>query len=188
MSVSAHDVARELRERLPGVGVAKLHKLLYYAQGWHLVAYGAPLFREEINAWANGPVVAELWADEQHDRGRPPGQPLDGTALAAIDYVVDRYGRCSGRELIAMTHDEQPWRAIGESDDPRALDNPVIAHDSLRSWFEREAEWRAHVAEVERLRQRSDVFSFAQPSNSPDLDAAVARARRGERVRHRRPR
>ena len=37
MSISAHDVAAELRRRFNGdPGVVKIHKLLYYAQGWHL--------------------------------------------------------------------------------------------------------------------------------------------------------
>ena len=37
MSVSAHDVAAELRRRFNyDPGVVKIHKLLYYAQNWHL--------------------------------------------------------------------------------------------------------------------------------------------------------
>lgn len=33
---SARDVALEIERRLPGVGEVKLHKLLYYVQGYHL--------------------------------------------------------------------------------------------------------------------------------------------------------
>jgi hypothetical protein len=44
MTVSAHDVAAVLRERLPGLPTLKLHKLLYYVQGHHLAALDAALF------------------------------------------------------------------------------------------------------------------------------------------------
>ncbi|MDQ1633589.1 MAG: hypothetical protein QOJ32_398 [Frankiaceae bacterium] len=63
---SARDVAAELRQRLPDVGVKKLHKLLYYAQGHHLAALGRPLFSESISAWDMGPVVGEFWWQEQN--------------------------------------------------------------------------------------------------------------------------
>ena len=39
----------------------RLHKLLYYAQGWHLGIRGQPLFAERIEAWKHGPVVAPLY-------------------------------------------------------------------------------------------------------------------------------
>jgi uncharacterized phage-associated protein len=43
------------------IDVFKLHKLLYYAQAWHLVWEGEPLFPEQIEAWAGGPVIPELY-------------------------------------------------------------------------------------------------------------------------------
>ncbi len=35
-ALSAHDVAAQVRQRVPGVGTKKLHKLLYYCQGHHM--------------------------------------------------------------------------------------------------------------------------------------------------------
>lgn len=188
MPVSAHDVAAELRSRLPGVGVVKLHKLLYYAQGWHLTWFGRPLFREGIHAWANGPVVRELWADEKHERGHPRPRSLDGDQLETIAYVIDRYGRLSTKDLIRRTHSEDPWRDVGESDDPSVATSPEIDHEAMRRWFERDEERMSHVAEVDRLRRRRDVYSLAPPPTTPGIEAAVARAVEGRRVRHRRPR
>ena len=40
MTVSAHDVARELRARRPELKTVQVHKILYYAQGWHLAWTG----------------------------------------------------------------------------------------------------------------------------------------------------
>jgi len=72
--VPARDVAAEIRRRLPGVGVKKLHKLLYYCQGHHLAAFGAPLFSQSISAWDMGPVVGELWHEEKRPH-RHPSRP-----------------------------------------------------------------------------------------------------------------
>jgi uncharacterized phage-associated protein len=33
----------------------KLHKLLYYAQGHYVTDSGAPLFKDDIQAWPHGP-------------------------------------------------------------------------------------------------------------------------------------
>lgn len=187
MTVSAHDVADELRRRLPEIGVIKLHKLLYYAQGWHLTLVGEPLFREPIKAWANGPVVAELWADEKHGRGRPaPVRPNDDQ-LATIDYVVERYGRFTGKDLIRLTHTEGPWRDVSEADDPGAASNPVISHEALRRWFEHDEEQVARATKVEALRQRTDIYSFGPLAMTPGLETAVSRAVKGERSRDVRP-
>lgn len=188
MSVSAHDVAAELRRRFTyDPGVVKIHKLLYYAQGWHLTWVGEPLFHERIEAWANGPVVADLWHDEKRDRPRPTSQALTGAQLATVDYILDRYGRYTARELIRRTHDEDPWRNASEADaNGWGIENPEIDHRSLRRWFEEDDEYRARAAEVERVR-KSGAYSFAPLEVTDELEAAVARAVRGERVRHSRP-
>jgi uncharacterized phage-associated protein len=187
MPVSAHDVADELRRRLPGLGAVKLHKLLYFAQGWHLARTGEPMFGEAIKAWANGPVVAELWADERYERARPARQPLDPASLVTIEYVVDRYGQPSGTELIRLTHLEDPWRTVSESDDPTPTADPEISHEALRRWFTQDDQYVGHRVEVERLRQRRDVYSFEPIERTPHLEAAVARAVHATAVRHSRP-
>jgi uncharacterized phage-associated protein len=39
----------------------KLQKLCYYAQGWWLAWTGAPLFPEDSQAWASGPICPTLY-------------------------------------------------------------------------------------------------------------------------------
>ena len=130
---SAHDVARELRLRLPAAGDVKIHKLLYYCQGWHLALTGRRLFRETIEAWTNGPVVADLWHDERKQRPRPPEQPLDGLALATIGFVLSHYGGLHGVELIRLTHSERPWLDVAERD---TWVSDEVKVDALRAFFE----------------------------------------------------
>lgn len=58
---SAHDVAAYILKRMGQMTAMKLQKLVYYSQAWSLVWDEAPLFNERIEAWANGPVVRELY-------------------------------------------------------------------------------------------------------------------------------
>ena len=167
--LSAHDVARELRTRLPDAGAVKVHKLAYYCQGWCAAWTGDSMFFEEIEAWANGPVVAHLWHDEKRNRPRPPAQNLRDEHLAVLDYVVDRYGRFSGLELVRKTHLEDPWRDISESDDACTAANPPITVDALIRWFRQDDEFRSHRADVARLRDRRDLYGFEGPAMPDDL-------------------
>ena len=109
MPVSAHAIAAELRQRQPGMGFKKLHKLLYYAQGHHLAAFGKPLFRETVSAWDMGPVVGQLWGAEKY--GEPVEvQPQLGEAeLNTIGYVLNRYGGLTAKDLENLSHSEDPW-------------------------------------------------------------------------------
>lgn len=156
--VSAHQVARQLRRQLPGLGKKKLHKLLYYCQGHHLATFATPLFHETISAWGMGPVVGQLWYDE--DRGTPSANLPDGRItegeLNTIGYVVSHYGALSGNELERLTHSEAPWRdAANRRDAPGA--SQKISPDSIRQYFSRphddedDASYPAPVAVTEWL-------------------------------------
>jgi uncharacterized phage-associated protein len=173
--LSAHDVARELRQRLPDAGDVKIHKLAYYCQGWHVAWAGEPMFQEPIEAWTNGPVVAGLWHAEKRNRPFPPAQRLGDEHVAVVDYVVSRYGGYTGRELVRRTHLEDPWRDASENEDTFATANPEITHDALRAWFSGDDEYLSHVATVTRLRERRDVYGFEGSAMPDDLREATLR-------------
>ena len=59
--VSVFDVACYIMSKVKQCTTMKLQKLLYYCQAWYLVWNERPLFRENIEAWANGPVIRELY-------------------------------------------------------------------------------------------------------------------------------
>jgi uncharacterized phage-associated protein len=171
--VSAHDVARELRRRLPDVGQVKLHKLLYYCQAWHLIWAGQPLFSEAIEAWANGPMVASLWHTEHEDRAEPARQPLTDSHIAVVDYVVGRYGRHSGRALVRLSHTEDPWRDVSESEETLSGPNGEITNAALHAYFSRDDEYVSHINEVDRLRKRRDLYGFEGEPITPTIRAAA---------------
>ncbi len=108
--MSAHHVAAELRRRIPGLPIKKLHKLLYYCQGHYLATFDEPMFRETISAYDMGPLVAKLWWAERNGEIPDPTPIEVESLLNTIGYVVSRYGALSGRDLENLTHSEAPWQ------------------------------------------------------------------------------
>jgi uncharacterized phage-associated protein len=137
MPVSARDVAAVLRDRIPGLSTTKLHKLLYYCQGHHLVAFGTPLFSDSIMAWDLGPVVASLWREEKYasDTTRPPCE-LDEAELNTIGYVVSRYGTLSAGDLVRLTHGEDPWQAADSMRKVTGEKSVTIEPDWIKKCFQ----------------------------------------------------
>lgn len=96
----------------------QLHKLLYFAQGWHLARFGEPLFQDEIEAWKFGPVVPYIYQKYKH-YGRNgimrEGVPSAANNLTADEYallldVAQEYMRYSAAGLVALTHEPgTPW-------------------------------------------------------------------------------
>lgn len=110
-----HDIAAYILVRKGKMTAMKLQKLVYYSQAWSLVWDSKPLFKNKIEAWANGPVVRELY--EEH-RGKfeiaswPKGDAdqISGVAKETIDAVLGFYGKKSAHWLSELSHREAPWR------------------------------------------------------------------------------
>lgn len=117
--VSAHDVAAYILGKQAPLSAMKLQKLVYYSQAWSTVWDDRPLFPERIEAWANGPVVRELYDLHrgQFDvRSWPRGDPgaLDDEQRSTVDAVLGYYGWRNAQTLSDMTHMEDPWRLARE--------------------------------------------------------------------------
>lgn len=133
MTVSAHDVAAAVRDRLPGLPKKKLHKLLYYCQGYHLAQFDEPLFAESISAWDMGPVVGQLWHAEKMGEQSRAIRRLNEAQLNTVGYVLSRYGGLSGRDLENLTHCEAPWQLADSRRRPG--DSARIEMGWLRDYF-----------------------------------------------------
>jgi uncharacterized phage-associated protein len=171
--VSAHDVAAVLQERLPGLGATKLHKLLYYCQGWHLALNGVRLYEESVEAWEQGPVVKRLWADQKHDRPPPPRRALPSDAEFVVEYVITRYGHLSGRDLSVLSHAENPWHQAWS--DGNVTSEITIA--SLEEWFTSDDEFVKRCESVEEHRSSAAAFGLSASVPASMVEAALAARR-----------
>lgn len=92
----------------------KLQKLLYYQQGYHLAAFGTPLFMEDVEAWMYGPVVPAVYdAFSQYGSSALP-EVSDNFMLTEeeeglFNEVYDAYREFSAIGLMNRTHSEAPW-------------------------------------------------------------------------------
>lgn len=154
---SVYDVAAAWRGRRGSIGDVRLHKLLYYTQAWHFTWHGRPLFDEAIEAWAMGPVVADLWRSQKWLDSVPAGDEsrVPSSGWAAIRFVDAEYGALPGYELSRMTHSEHPWLLARElagvsagerSDAPIPLEAMKEAYGATdaadQAWFWSD-EWQA---------------------------------------------
>ncbi len=135
------DVAEYILERSGPMSAMKLQKLVYYAQAWSLVWDGRPIFDDEIQAWANGPVAPVLY---RKHRGEAIVQSVAGdaeliasdpAARETVDSVLEYYGDKSSQWLSDLTHAEAPWREARGSRAPGAWSDQTITHDAMSRYY-----------------------------------------------------
>lgn len=141
--VSVFDVAQYVLSRLEDpCTTMKLHKLLYYCQAWYLVWEDKPLFREDIEAWANGPVIRALfnfhqgmyWATpDQLTLGNP--SKLNDVQREDINKVLAFYGNKTSQWLIDQTHIEAPWRNARKGLLPNERGNRIIPLEAMSEYY-----------------------------------------------------
>lgn len=134
------DVAVYILESKGSMTAWKLQKLVYYSQAWSLVWDERPMFRERIEAWANGPVSPSLYGEHRGqfmvDRlGRGDSSLLDADAKETIDGVLDYYGDRHSQWLSDLTHMEAPWREARGDLPPGAPCNNEITHASMAGYY-----------------------------------------------------
>ena len=137
---TVHDVAAYILQQRGPVTAMKLQKLVYYSQAWSLVWDERPLFPETIRAWANGPVVYELY--DMH-RGlfevlgwrKGDSTELDQDEKDTVDSVLDFYGDKSSQWLSDLTHREDPWRHARDGLPPGERGNNEITHAAMAEYY-----------------------------------------------------
>lgn len=116
------DVAKYILSVKGNMTAMKLEKLCYYSQAWMLAWEEIPMFDDEFEAWANGPVSPHLFS---YHRGKfivtqsdfPDsygGINLNSTQTDVINKVINYYGDKEPNWLSELTHLERPWKAARE--------------------------------------------------------------------------
>jgi uncharacterized phage-associated protein len=109
------DVAAYILQRQGAMTAMKLQKLTYYSYAWHLVWEEERLFAAPIEAWANGPVVRQLYDNHRGSFGVSEWPWGNAAGLAehertSVDAVLGYYAKMTAHELSELTHREPPWQ------------------------------------------------------------------------------
>lgn len=121
----------------------KLQKLLYYAQAWSLALLDRPIFSEDFEAWAHGPVLQSIWRDYRTFGWEPLPVPeeydeFDDDTEELLEAVLGAYGEYSGKLLEKMTHRETPWLKARGDLPPEAACNKKITKQSMKTYYKRQ--------------------------------------------------
>lgn len=132
-AISVADYVRKSLE-LPKYDRFKLLKLVYFAQAWHLAWTGKPIFDEPFEAWPNGPVEPNVYRVARYGQLTGADQ-ITGETAAIIDAILDYYGRHDYKQLVELSHEDEPWveaRRGLEEDEPS---NRQLSAETLRDYY-----------------------------------------------------
>lgn len=138
LQVAAY-VIEYLNSKKSVVSNLKLQKLLYYIQGMYTVPDSDRFFKEEMQAWDFGPVVAEVYKKYRiFGSGSIPSlkemnevsKSFTKSDLEFIDSILDIFKPYTASDLVNMTHQESPWKdAFAQGR------NQIIPFSSLSRFF-----------------------------------------------------
>lgn len=135
------DVAKYILTQRGKMSTMKLQKLCYYAQVWSLVWDDEPLFDEDFQAWANGPICPELFSVTQGnfsvDADDEPGDISHLTDIQrdTIDRVLEHYGDKNAQWLSDLTHFESPWKGARKGIPLGSPCDNVITKESMGMYY-----------------------------------------------------
>jgi uncharacterized phage-associated protein len=142
---SIFDVAQYILEKKGELTTMKLQKLCYYSQAWSLAWYEEPIFNEDFQAWANGPVCPQLFSFHRglfsiNYREIPDkygAKNLSAVEIDTIDKVLDFYGDRDSHWLSELTHMERPWKSAREKANalPGDYCNEVISKEEMLDYY-----------------------------------------------------
>ena len=138
------DVAKYILNTIGGVSTMKLQKLCYYSQVEHLLkTNGTPLFDENFEAWANGPVSRDLFNLHKGkfiiDKGlilnSYLSNSLTSSHISSINACLEKYAEYDGAELSDKTHSESPW-VDARGDTPEGVNcNKIVSKSAMAEYY-----------------------------------------------------
>lgn len=140
MNTNVFDLANYILSKTGEISTMKLQKLVFYCQAWSLVWDEKQLFDEQIEAWANGPVVPALY---QAHKGMftianlPTGDSskFSKNQLETIDKVLEVLSPKPAKWLIDLTHMESPWLNARQGLSTSERGNNIISLESIAEYY-----------------------------------------------------
>lgn len=139
------ETAKYILEKMGTMSTMKLQKLCYYSQAWTLAWDEVPLFNEDFEAWANGPVCRSLFdlhkgkflinADDLPESSE--AECLSDSERENINKVLEFYGDKEGHWLSELTHKERPWKEARQKANvlPGDSCNEIITKESIEDYY-----------------------------------------------------
>lgn len=136
------DVAKYILKKYGRMSTWKLQKLCYYSQAWQLAWTEQPIFAEDFQAWANGPVCPELFHAhrgkfivdvDDFEYGDPENLTEDESET--IDIVLGGYGDWEPYDLREQTHSESPWKDARGDLPENARSQAIISKSSMGEYY-----------------------------------------------------
>jgi uncharacterized phage-associated protein len=138
---SVFDVAKYILREKGRMSTMKLQKLCYYCQAWSLVWDDEPLFNENFQAWANGPVCRELFLytqgkyDVTEDDEKGNADILTSNQKDTIDTVLEHYAPHDAQWLSQLTHLEGPWNQARSGIPAGVGCDRIITKESMAEYY-----------------------------------------------------
>ena len=140
--VSVFDVAKYILEKRGRMSTWKLQKLCYYSQAWHYTWTERPLFKEDFQAWRNGPVCPELFAAHKgkfmidaNELSQGDSSKLNADEIESVNTVLQEYGNLEPYYLSELTHIESPWIKARGNLPKDANSEEVIPLESMGAYY-----------------------------------------------------
>lgn len=140
--VTIFDTARYILEKQGRLSTIKLQRLCFYSQAWSLVWDDMPLFEEDFEAWANGPICTVLYEKFKgrfdlyaEDISGGDSSKLSDQQKENVDKVLDFFGHYNIQHLSRLTHVEDPWKKAREGCLPEEGCNEVISKASMALYY-----------------------------------------------------
>lgn len=138
------DVAEYVLDKCGSTTTMKLQKLVYYCQAWSLAWDEVPLFDNDFEAWANGPVCKTLFDAHKGyfniSKGffnsrlsDDPGFSKD--SIKTMDAVISGYSSETPLALSELSHSESPWKDARRGYAPGQPCSNVIAKESMQEYY-----------------------------------------------------
>lgn len=118
----------------------RLQKLLYFIQAYYLYSFGKACFKDEIEAWAFGPVVPNVYHKyKKYGAGSIPYSfdnvkeisNINNADKEVINMVVTKLSRYGVYDLVQTTHQQGPWVRVYD----KRIRGAVISKKSIKDYF-----------------------------------------------------
>lgn len=138
-------VAKYILDNYGAMSAMKLQKLVFYSQAMSMVWDDVPLFDDDFEAWAKGPVCRALFNAhkgrfmlfDSHflDEYGADVDELSTDNIETIDAVVESLIELTPLQLSNMTHSEDPWKDARGGLPANASCDAIISKNAMETYY-----------------------------------------------------